>query len=192
MEFDGNIDINLPSVYNATFAVGAEGADLNSAKILWHPQAGAVTDKGYRQNAAQGLLHELAEVYYLIEDPEGHIEEYNKINRRQDSNENGQFSEEERIKMYAELDSYDEKMREICGEYHTYSDKWIIQNVEPGFDKAFNQKSRDNHKSENMLTTGPFSRLKALKGNDKYNSKRQKNEIKRLAEKVESHQSRGI
>ncbi len=35
--------------------------------------------------------------------------------------------------------------KQEAGAYDTWNDKWIIQNVEPGFNKVFNDKDRNTH-----------------------------------------------
>jgi len=104
-------------------------------EISWSPNSGLISPDGKeRQSAANSLLHEIAHKFYQLFDPDGMKEE------------NKDLSAEEEY----------EKMRKETGDYHTYSDKWIIENVEVGFKKEWNRK---NHSEGYFLKTkgGTFS-----------------------------------
>ena len=186
--------ISLPESFESMFALAMV---VGPAGIAWHPQAGIVTSDGEKHNPAGGLLHELAEVYYIKADPEGYVAELNKIIHPVI------YLEGEEIKLGilpVELTNYLDKQKEACGNYDTYGDMWIVQNVEPEFVKAFNQKSRTDHGGRMLLTKGPFSKngvtgaeyKSGAKFRDKYNEKRKEDAIKIVSEKVGKQKNRGI
>ena len=101
--------------------------------ISWGTDKGLISPDGKEtQSAANGLLHELAHKYYSAYDPEGKLK---------DSGNDG-FYEKQSIEV---------------GEFHTYADKWIIENVETGFKGEWKRK---NHSEGFFLKTqgGPMSK----------------------------------
>ncbi len=94
-------------------------------KIPWSSESGLKQD-GVMQSPATGLLHELAEAYYLKYDPEGLITQTPDINDSE------------------AYDCYVETEKNEVQEYHSYADKWIINNVEP----EMNEGKRYQHDSE--------------------------------------------
>jgi RHS repeat-associated protein len=114
--------------------------------IFWNPNSGWISEDGKRtQSAANGLLHELGHTYYNIHDPLGMNEAYNKLHEIQDEVERDNA-----------INEFQKKTAQEVGEYHTYSDKWIIENVESGFKES----QRKNHSEGFFMNTksSSFSR----------------------------------
>ena len=121
--------------------------------INWSPKSGYVSPDGsVLQAPALGLLHELGESYYNLADPEGKVAQYPLLYKLTTSDYNDNSSIEKR-----NADELLEKQE--TGAYDTWNDKWIIQNVESGFNDIFNDKNRDTHSGfETKVMFGPFSK----------------------------------
>jgi RHS repeat-associated protein len=113
--------------------------------ILWNPNSGWISQDGKRtQSAANALLHELSHTYYNNYDPLGKIEELDKLYKVQDE------AERENA-----LNDFNKKTAQEVGGYHTYSEKWIIENIE----LKFKESQRKSHSEGFFLKTkgGTFS-----------------------------------
>jgi len=106
--------------------------------ISWSPNQGLISPDGKkRQSSAGGLLHELGHKFYQIKDPEGKVAEFLKaINE-------------------GKADEFEQKEKTEVGEYHSYSDRWIIKNVE----NSIKGWKRSDHSQGYFLKTkgGTFS-----------------------------------
>jgi RHS repeat-associated protein len=113
--------------------------DEQSFPILWNSDEGYISeDFENRQSAEMILLHEMAHHYYTLADPQGYMEEV--INIFNDS----ELLPEEKYKKYFE---YLDNMENEVGDFDTYSDRWIIQNVED----VRGEGKRTNHNSGYFL-----------------------------------------
>jgi RHS repeat-associated protein len=109
-------------------------------KVLYNPNVGYISEDGtQRQSAGMTLLHELGHQYYTIFDPEGCSQEF------YDALKTGNIIEFVNV------------MEGAIGDYETYSDKWIIENVE---NPVKSEGNRENHNSGKFLKTwfGVFSK----------------------------------
>jgi RHS repeat-associated protein len=118
--------------------------------ISWGPNQGYVGQDGETlQSPALGLLHELAESYYVLADPEGRVAENPAYFKGK------QYTPGDIQAIY----EYSEQEKRETGSYQTYNDRWIIQNVEPGFNEVFRDRNRNTHKGYGTKATfGPFSK----------------------------------
>jgi len=184
---DHDILVYLPENMETTININMPN---RVSLVFWHPQMGILSDDGARQNPASGLMHELAEAYYAEVDQDGRVGELLEILNNQTWSK-GEWA--------IKLDEYETKQKEASGEYDTYSDMWIIQNVEPTFDDAFNQNSRKTHSGVVSYTNRIFSnngKTKEERGGivprDKYNAARRETVVRAVADKVIQHRSRGV
>ncbi len=88
------------------------GLTAYGGTIPWSPHGGAIYNT-IRNTPARILLHELGHVFYEKYDPEGILKT--------------------RPNSYLEQIAWEEDMKDKVGDYHSYSDRWLIQNVEPHF-----------------------------------------------------------
>jgi hypothetical protein len=123
-------------------------------RINWSPTSGYVSPDGkVFQKPALGLLHELAESYYVLADPERRVAFYPFLFKMTDDRQFN-WSSNEFINCLNEIEEWQKR---DAGDYDTWNDKWIIQNVETEFNKAFKDTDRDTHKGYHTKTRGPFS-----------------------------------
>ena len=121
--------------------------------INWAPGSGYVgTDGKTLQSPALALLHELGESYYTLADPEGKVAQYPFLFKMTKGNWN-------ETGFIDKLNAAEKLQSQEAGPYDTWNDKWIIQNVEPGFNKAFGDKNRYTHSGfGTKVMFGPFSK----------------------------------
>jgi RHS repeat-associated protein len=123
------------------------GKDGNvSTDIPWSPESGSEVEPGVRHSPALGLLHELGEVFYEQYDPTGEVA---------DRPENQEGYSEINPADFAASIIYHSKIEKACGVYESPSDRYIIQNIEPGTGEPV-RTSHDKYVNE-FKATNPFS-----------------------------------
>jgi hypothetical protein len=112
--------------------------------ISWSPEGGAVMKDG-RNSPANGLLHELAHVFFETYDPMGVVAEMPNLK---------ELSLEE---FMLKTEEYEQIEKEKAGLYEFYSDMWIIQEVEPAMGEATRKYSHKEEYIEEFKALSPFS-----------------------------------
>jgi len=120
--------------------------------INWSTKSGYVSPDGsVLLSPALVLLHELAESYFALEDPIGKVAKYPFLYGLSKGKMSDGFIEKVNA---AEL-----LQKKETGAYHSWNDKWIIQNVEPSFNDAFKDKNRTTHSGfGTKVIFGPFTK----------------------------------
>ena len=159
---DENITI-IKTEGNGGFMVDAsEGT--NNSPVSWNPKIGVKNLDGearYKLSPATVLLHEIGEAYYSSKDPEGKLKDIKQFAKNFKVSDYESFEEGQRA-FNIVMDAFDKKMKSEVGDYDTYSDRWIIRNVEPAFLRVSRGTKRSTHKGRFYpVDGGPFStRLK--------------------------------
>ena len=140
------IEVGQATIMREDGTIISDGDQMNMPDIIsWCLNSGYINEEGKeRQSAATGLLHELAHKYYYFCDPLGKEKEMKDIMSLPEG-------EDKELK----IKDYLAKQKEEVGDYHTYADKWIIQNVETKMKEGI----RKNHTDGYFLKTrgGTFS-----------------------------------
>jgi RHS repeat-associated protein len=139
--------------------IGGSIADVKGISknynFLWNQKVGGKNkggDKKYFLSPALILLHEIGEAFYAYTDPEGKLNELRAWQNLDASFFDSQDDFERAQSIL--LNNYLDKEKQEVGDYHTYSDKWIIKFIEPAFQKKSRGQSRDTHVGTYMTVKG--------------------------------------